>query len=165
MKISFFPSRSINIKTLLSVAQAFEHLEASMNPSKTKELYMTEGTFMGEIKPPNFTLLENVPPKSNSFIPLLRGNIRQEAGQTLVTVKMELGGCILAFAAVWCYTPCWMLLLNIDSWLRGGEFSPTIFFVSLGALSVMWAMMNFGFRDGETAAKAFLIKTFDGELV
>lgn len=165
MKISFFPTRSITIKTPLSEAQAFERLEACINPSKTKGLHITEDTFLGKIKPPNFTLLENVPPKSNSFIPLLRGNIRQEEGQTLVTVKMKLGGCIIAFAVVWCYTPCLVLFLNVTSWLDGGEFSPKLFFICLGALGVMWAMINYGFRDGEIAAKAFLIKTFDGELV
>lgn len=164
MKISFFPSRSITIKTPLSVAQAFERLEACINPSK-KGLHITEDTFRGEIKPPRFTIHEVVPPRTNSFLPVLKGIIRQEDGQTFVTVKMKLGGCIIAFAVVWCYTPFLMLFLNISSWLGGGEFSPTIFFVSLGALSIMWAMMNFGFRNGETAAKAFLIKTFDGELV
>ena len=165
MKISFFPTRSITIKTPLSEAQAFERLEACINPSKTKGLHITEDTFRGEIMPPKFTIHEEVPPRSNSFVPLLQGNIRQEQGQTLVTVKMKLGGCIIAFAVVWCYTPCLMFFLNVSSWLGGGEFSPTIFFVSLGALSFMWAMINYGFRNGETAAKAFLIKTFDGALV
>ena len=165
MKISFFPSRSITIKTALSEAQAFERLEACINPSKTKEHHITESVFEGEIKPPKFTIREKVPPRTNSFVPLLEGNIREVAGQTLVTVKMKLSGCIITFVVVWCYIPCLLLFLNIRSWLGGGEFSPTILFVCLGALSVMWAMMYFGFRDGGTAAKAFLIKTFDGELV
>ncbi len=165
MKISFFPSRSITIKTRLSEAQAFERLEACINPSKTKGLQITEDTFQGEIKPPTFTIHEIVPPRTNSFIPILKGNIRQEGGQTLITIKMQLGGCIIAFAVVWCYVPFLMLFLNVRSWLSGGEFSPTILFVCLSALGVMWAMMTYGFKNGETSAKAFLIKTFNGELV
>ena len=106
-----------------------------------------------------------MPPRANSFVPLLEGSVRQVAGQTLVTVNMKLAGCIIAFVVVWCYILCLMLFLNIRSWLGGGEFSSTILFVCVGAMSVMWAMMYSGFRDGETTAKAFLIKTFDGELV
>ena len=68
MKISFFPTRSITIKTPLSEAQAFERLEACINPSKTKGLHITEDIFLGEIKPPNFIIHEKVPPRTNSFI-------------------------------------------------------------------------------------------------
>ena len=161
MEIYFFPTKSITITTRLSEAQAFERLEACINPSATMGLYLTEDTFLGEIKPPNFIIHEKVPPRSNSFIPILKGNIRQGEGQ----IKMQLGGCIIAFAVVWCYVPCLLFSLNFRSWLDGGEFSPTILFVCMGALGIMWGMMNYGFRNGEIAAKAFLIKTFDGELV
>ncbi len=165
MKIPFFPTRTITIKTPLSEAQAFKRLEAGINPSKINYLNLAEDTFRGEIKPPTFTIHEVVPPRTNSFIPVLKGIIRQEGGQTLVTVKMQLGGCIIAFAVAWCYVPCLMFFLNIKSWISGEAFSLSIFLVAVGALSVMGLMMNYGFRNGETAAKAFLLKTFGGELV
>lgn len=68
MEISFFPTKSITITTRLSEAQAFERLEACINPSATMGLYLTEDTFLGEVKPPNFIIHEKVPPRTNSFI-------------------------------------------------------------------------------------------------
>ena len=170
MKIQFFPTRNITFKTTLTEAQVFERLEALITTRETDKTYVYSGNngediFFGEITPPTFKVIEIVAPRSNSFVPFLYGRVEQENGQTLITVKMRLPGCIIAFVSVWCYQLFLFLYLNMSSWIRGNGFEMNMFLISIGGLSFMLAMMHVAFSSGAKSAKDFLTKTFEGEFI
>ncbi len=165
MRIPFFPNKRIAIKTSLTVSQAFHKLERAINPSERPDPFAIENPFSGKITPPTFLIYEQVPRRTNSFIPIINGTIRQEQGQTRISVNLKSGGCIIAFVLVWCYFFGLMLFLSLLSWIKGIRFDLLLLLVPLVGISVMLSMLHFGFKSGEKSAKAFLVKVFEGEII
>lgn len=105
--MNFLPYDRVTYKTYLRPEVIQQRLEESIEPTKIRWFSFGKEPhkpYQGTITWPTFAI-HRVIFYRNSFLPMIRGEVQEEMGQTVVTVTMHPHVLVFAFMAVWFLIP------------------------------------------------------------
>lgn len=157
MKWTLIPSKNVDFRTPLSVQEVFQRIQLRLTSA---DIGQTVPRFEGKITESDFELWEIVPPRSNSFLPHIKGTVMPDGEGALVRVVLRLNGCAFVFVLVWLYPFGLMLFMTTLGLFRGTLTIdwPSLAFILLMP-TVMITITTLGFRRGVRSARAFLMET------
>ena len=159
---TLIPTKKIIFRTQLSREEVLRRVKTLLETQDENALHR----FEGEVGTSGFDIREIPRPRSNSFLPAVKGEVLSDEKGTYIEVVMRLNGCAFAFLLFWCYPFALILVLGIVSAIRNGigkiYMDAVISVVFLAAFpTVMITMTTLGFRQGVRSVREFLANTFE----
>ncbi len=160
MKWTLIPTKKIIFRTQLSREEALRRITTLLETQDNNALHR----FEGEVGPSGFDIREIPRPRSNSFLPAVKGEVLSDEAGTFIEVTMRLNGCAFAFVLFWCYPFAMILVLGIVNAIKDGIGKVDLDAItSIAFLAFFPAFMititTLGFRQGVRAVREFLAKT------
>lgn len=105
--MNFLPYDRVTYKTYLRPEEVQQRLENSIEPTKIRWFSFRKEAhkpYQGTLTWPTFNI-HRVIFYRNSFLPMIRGEVQEEMGQTVVTVTMHPHVLVLGFMVIWLFLP------------------------------------------------------------
>jgi hypothetical protein len=163
MKWTWIPTKKIAFHIALPADEVRARIMASLDETAQKKAVHR---FAGKIDEKSFEIWELVPPRSNSFTPVVKGTLTPDGTGTLIQTTMRMNGCAWIFVLVWCYPFALMLSLVLVNSFREGihAFMDVSLLFILLFPAFMITITTLGFRSGVRAARALMVETFGPEM-
>jgi hypothetical protein len=157
----FIPFVKLKFRTKLSSNIIFEKLDSIIELKKFSFFggLGYEKSFRGELFENSFIMIRNILYR-NSFIPIIKGKIFQENGNTIIDIFMRMYLFVIIFMGLWLGIPLILLFTNLFDLIinHNGSlltsFSPMIFFI-FGYI-IMMAGFNYEYIKAQKILKELL---------
>lgn len=144
------PYRKLEWSSRLSAAEALAALSRQVEPRRWLRLSYGPAMFLGTVEGSNFEI-ERAIQYRNSFLPQVRGTVRQAANGCTISMTMALHPFVLAFAAVWLSLAGTAALIFLASALAERSLSPPALIpAGMFALFVLMATASFAYEARKT---------------
>lgn len=134
-------------------AEEIHRILESVTDSR-KITFSTDAEFAGEIEPFAFQIVPTLRYQyyRNSFLPVIRGNVKEWENGTIVDIKMSMNLLVCVFLSVWFGMLFLFSLIGILVIITGGVEESTIFLFSFGMIMLGQLLVRRAF--GGPAKKA-----------
>ena len=120
------------------------HLECEINSDRSQEeiyrilesvtdsrkiMFSTDAEFVGQVHPFDFRIVPKIQwhYHRNSFLPVIRGIVKEEGNGTVIDIKMRMSLLARVFLTVWFGMLCFFALIGILGIIVGGVKESMIF--------------------------------------
>lgn len=165
--MKYLPFENITYKTQLDADEILKRLSEIIEPKKTIRMKGMFGSndhkpYEGRIRKNTFSI-NRIIAYRNSFLPTIKGIIKEDANGTKVNVKIRLHEVAMVFMFIWFGGVGIALLFFLAGMFNDQNFEPLILIPFL-MLIFGYVLVTGGFKYESIKSKKYLAQLFEAEI-
>lgn len=162
--MKYLPFERIIYRTNLSEQEVITRLSDCIEPKKFSWGKKTTKEYEGFVTDSNFEISRIIDYR-NSFLPQIRGAVKENNHVTHIEVTMKLHVLVFVFLIVWCaFALLFLIAMGVAVGIAEGKIS-VVLFIPVFMLVFVYALTMFGFKSESKKSREFLKINFEAEII